>query len=157
IEAIGQILHLRITAFAREPFEFAGGFTGLVDHLLLLAPASASALIAGLLHALLLLFDLSLHPARQLFQLALRLVVLLLRLLLALAVERLVLVLPLVHLELEEVGEFFGLLIVLPLARLVERDLDFAEDRVGALQLLQRALFGGHGVFALARLQLLDR
>src|SRR5262249_52086768 len=151
IHFIGQLLQLWIAPFTRQPLKLAGGLAGLVHHLLLLATAAATALIARpLLHSLLLLLQFLLHTARQLFQVAFGLVVLLGRLLFLFTVERLVLVLHLVQFQLKQIGQFLCVLLALALRILAHRDGHFAEDGVGALQLLQRFLFVWLRFFAFA-------
>ncbi len=134
IELLGQLLHLRIATFARETFELTRGFARFVDHLLLLSLAAARSSALHLLLATALFFERCLLAASEFFEPTFCFAFLLFRLLLLRPLHGLVLVLHLVELEIEETGEFllFALTAAAALTALItERDLHFAEDRVG--------------------------
>ncbi len=142
LQRLGRLLHLGRLLLTRQPFETPRQFFGLLCHLAL-RPSTTSAgapRLGTLPRPLVGLLLASGEPLETLE----RLVDIARRLLLGAVLHLLVLVAELVRLELEEVGEVFGARIpaTATAAAVLHADLHFLEQRVDALQQLQRALFG---------------
>ena len=155
LQAAGGLLHRGRGLLAREPLEAAGQLLGLLGELAL-RPAAGPAQVgraAGLAtHALALL----LLPLRQLAQPLEGGVHLVVGLLLLAALDGLVLVLELVQLQLEQIGQLLRVhgRVAAGLAFVAEAHLDLAERGLRPLQVLERPLLRGERLLRLPGLQL---
>src|SRR5262249_33507301 len=151
IELPAQLRHLCVATLARETFQLTRRFARLVDQLLLLSLIAARPVCRSLLHAPALFFERLLLATRELFEPSFSLTLLSLSLLLLRALHRLILVLHLVELELEQTSQLLLLSFTTAAAAVTlipESDLHLAEDRVGREQSLQCALLWWQRVFA---------
>lgn len=161
---VGGLLHLLsglgefwVAAVARQFFELASHLLRFVDHFLLLAlraAASAALLLHLRAHSL---FELLLLASRKLRKPPRDLVLLLTLILLLLPLNRFVLVLHLIELKLEEIGEFLLVLLAAALSLAPAlRNLNFAKNRFGTQELLQGSLLGRHRLLCLFSAQLIN-
>lgn len=155
LSSFGELL---IAAITREFFKLSSHLLRFVDHFLLL-PLRASA-APGLLLSLRahLLLELLLLTAREFGKPSRDFILLLTLILLLLPLNRLVLVLHFVELKLKKIGEFLLILLTLALTLAAAlRNLDLAEDRFRAQQLLQRSLLRRKRFFGLFGVQFNNR